>query len=233
MIKASYIWGLIIIFLGLALLLNNLGITDLNIEEVITTYWPVIFIIWGLDLFIDKASRRVRSNLFLGAILIILGLSIIGRNLELFYFDFSLLWNIFWPLILIFIGINILKAGTTSRESNWAIMSGIERKNDWKLSNQSYIAFMGGIDLDLRVAEIPEGNTYLQLTAIMGGIDIIAPGDVEIICKNTSFLGGIDFFHEEAGGIYTSKEYEHKTNVETKKRIIINSQCIMGGIEIK
>lgn len=231
--KSSYFWGILIILLGLALLLNNLGVIDIDIWEIISTYWPVIFIIAGLELVFEKSNRKLRSNLLVGAILIILGLSIVGRNMGLFYFSFSLLWNIFWPLVLILIGINLLRAGTISKDSNWAVMSGIEKTKHWKLSNENYIALLGGIDLDLDVAEIPEGETYLQLTAVLGGIDIRAPKDVDIICRNTSILGGIDFFHEGNGGIFSSKEYEHKANVETKKKIIINSLCFMGGIEIR
>lgn len=230
--RSSVIWGIIIVLIGLGLLLNNLGITNIEIGEIIATYWPTIFIIWGLETIINKNSRKFKSNFIFGVIMILLGFSIIGRNLNLFDFDFSLLWNMLWPLILIFIGIGILKAGTITK-NNWAIMGGIERRNDWKLSDQSYIALMGGIDLDLTVADIPEGETYLELTVIMGGIEIKAPNDTDIICKNTTLLGGIDFFHEDDGGIYMNKEFKHKANVETKKKIFINSHCILGGIEIR
>lgn len=216
--KSSIFWGIIIVLLGLSLLLNNLGITDINIGYIISTYWPIIFIIWGLDLIIGKANRKFRSNFFIGAILVILGLAIIGRNQGLYYFNFALLWKIFWPLLLIFAGISILKANTFSKDSQWAILGAIERKNNWKLDSGTYITLLGGTELDLRTAEIPEGETYLQLNAFLGGIEIKTPEDVDISCRNTSLMGGIEFFHDGNGGIYSNRQYEHKANVETNKK---------------
>src|SRR5690554_3981355 len=204
--RTSFIWGIVIILIGVGLLLNNLGITNLDIGELISTYWPVIFIIWGLDIIIDRNSRKIKSNFIFGAILFILGFAIIGRNLNLFYFDFSLLWNIIWPLILILVGISILRSGAFSKKGSWAVMSGIERRQKgWKLSNQNYTAFLGGIDLDLTVADIPEEETFLELAAILGGIDIRVPDDVNISCNNTSILGGMEFFCEDSGGVFVNK----------------------------
>lgn len=40
-------WGILIILLGLLFLLRNLGLTDLNIWEIATTYWPLVLICIG------------------------------------------------------------------------------------------------------------------------------------------------------------------------------------------
>ena len=40
-------WGILIILLGLLFLLRNLGLTDLNIWEIATTYWPLVLIYIG------------------------------------------------------------------------------------------------------------------------------------------------------------------------------------------
>ncbi|MFW6306718.1 MAG: LiaF transmembrane domain-containing protein [Bacillota bacterium] len=231
--KTSIIWGLIIIMIGFALLLNNLGITDLNIGDIIATYWPLIFVLWGLDTIIDRRNKSNNSNLIFGSILLFLGIALIGRNLDYYYFNISILWKSFWPLLLIFIGVNIIRSGAFTEKSSVAIMSGIEKKNNnWELSNKSYFALMGGIDLDLHKASIPEGETRLELTAIMGGIDIKAPKDINIICENTSILGGINFFDDDSGGIIMNKDFKHES-AGSNKTIYIKSTCIMGGIDIK
>ncbi len=230
--RASFFWGIIIILIGFALILNNLGITDLDIGYLIATYWPVIFIIWGLETITERRKKTSSFNLIFGGILLFLGIAIISRNLGYYEFDFSILWRVIWPLIIILIGINILRSGAFTDRGSVAIMSGIEKKQDgWELTDQNYLALMGGIELDLRVAEIPEGETTLELTAIMGGIDIKAPEDVTIICRNTTILGGIDFFNDGSGGIFTNKDFERK--VVSNKTIVIYSRCIMGVIEIR
>jgi len=134
--KASFLWGIIIVLIGLVLLLNNLGMTNLDIGEIFVIYWPVIFIIWGLETIIEKKHRN-NTNLIFGGLLLILGAGIIGRNLGYFSFDFSILWGILWPLLLILVGINILKSGAFSKKGSIAIMSGFEKKrNGWKLTGQ-------------------------------------------------------------------------------------------------
>lgn len=231
--RTSFLWGVIVVIIGFALLLNNLGMTDLDIGEMFATYWPIIFIIWGLETIIEKKYRN-NTNLIFAGLLLLLGAGIIGRNLGYFSFDFSILWNIFWPLILILIGINILRSEAFTEKGSLAIMSGIEKKrNGWKLTDKSYFALMGGIDLDLTIAEIPQKETTIELTAIMGGIEINAPRDINIICRNTSILGGMNFFHDDSGGILMSKEFERKADTDTNKTIYIYSRCIMGGIDIK
>lgn len=40
-------WGILIILLGLLFLLRNLRLTDLNIWEIATTYWPLVLIYIG------------------------------------------------------------------------------------------------------------------------------------------------------------------------------------------
>src|SRR5690554_103408 len=109
--RTSFIWGVLIVLIGLALLLNNIGITDLNIGELFSRYWPVVFIILGLDILLERNSRKSAFNMVLGTFFFLLGFTIIGRNLDLFEFNFSIVWNLLWPLLLILVGVNILRSG--------------------------------------------------------------------------------------------------------------------------
>lgn len=232
--RSSWIWGVIIVVIGLTLLFNNLGISNINLGDIFSTYWPVLLIFWSIDILTEKQTHKSKGNITIGVIILILGLSILIRNLGYINIDFSILWKIFWPALLILLGINILRGNTHASKSNWAFMSGTERKNQgWKLTDTSHYAFMGGIDLDISVANIPKGETILDLTAIMGGIDVKIPEDITVTCKNTSILGGISFFKDESGGIIINREFNHEGSPESNKKIIIYSTAIMGGIDIK
>ena len=44
--------------------------------------------------------------------------------------------------------------------------------------------------MDLTAAEIPDGETLLDLTAIMGGIDVKIPPDLAVVYEGTAILGG-------------------------------------------
>ena len=89
-------------------------------------------------------------------------------------------------------------------------MGYIEKKDNWKLDNESYFAFMGAAELDLRGAEIPEGESYLKLSALLGAIELKVPDDVNIICKNTSILEDLSFLMK------TMEEYIQISNLNIK-----------------
>ena len=225
--KSRWTIGVATIVLGLALLLDNFGVYDIDISDVV---WPLLFALvlggWGIELLFDRDDTTAKIT---GVILVLIALSIFGREMEWFYFDMSLLWHALWPLLLIFIGIKLLfniKSG-----GKIAFMGGIEIDDKgWQLKDDSYLAVMGGVELDLTTAEIPDGTTEVNLTAIMGGIDVDVPDNVNLICKGSVLLGGIEFLGKDSGGIFATLEKEHR--VDSPKTIIIQATAIMGGVEI-
>jgi hypothetical protein len=117
----SIVWAGILVWAGLVLLANNLGLLDrlrfqgadfpgaealgrLEAWSVILAGAGVLVLIGVLArLLFPEYRRDVGGNLFLGVILIGIGLgNIFG-------------WNIVWPLILIALGISILLRGFLRR----------------------------------------------------------------------------------------------------------------------
>jgi len=235
-------WGFLFITLGIIWLLNNLKIVQVDIVRVILIYWPVLLIIWGIGAITQgldneyngKQKKRFLSGAFLtGIILVVAGAAILGRNIGLYYFNFTILWQAFWPVVLIFIGWNLFRGTSSVGRTHWAVMSGIDMKNsEWKVQSGNYIAFMGGVDLDLTAAEIPEQEIFLNLTAVMGGIKIKVPPEPGIEFDATAFLGGVKFLQEESGGIFASRTFVYEGETGTKRKLIITGRAMMGGIEI-
>ncbi|MFW5986512.1 MAG: LiaF domain-containing protein [Halanaerobiales bacterium] len=233
MLNNSIIWGLLLVVIGALLLANSLGMAEIDVGDIISTYWPLILILFGLKSLQEK-GRNKKGSLWPGFILLLLGLALLARNIGYLDFNTAIIWRLIPPVILIFLGFNLIKGGAFSKKSSWAVMSGIEQKQSgWQLENKSYGAFMGGVELDLRNAEIPEGETVLDLTAVMGGIDIRAPENINIVLKNTSILGGAKLFQDDSGGILVNRELTYNSPEKTTKNLTIYSRCIMGGIEIK
>ena len=235
--------GILAILFGLLWFLNNIGLTQTDIGRLFVVYWPVLLILWGAEVLIrdvaygsqgESRSTGICSTILNGAILIVIGALILGSNLGIYRLDFSIVWKIFWPVVLILIGWSLLRGTTSTGGTHWAIMSGIELRNKgWRLESGNMLAFMGGIDLDMTVAEIPEEETVLNLTAVMGGIEVRVPNDVSVECEGTAILGGVTFFGETAGGVISSRRFGGKEVDTSKKKVIIYCRTIMGGIEIK
>ncbi len=240
-----FLVGIIVLLIGISALLNVLGITDFNIRTIIFTYWPVFLIIWGVSNLSDYfgghseegETRVIRSlgQLIAGLIFIVIGFLILGRNLNLIDVDMALFWRLFWPIIIIIFGISLIRgvAPAKGAKSHLAFMGGIDiGKKPFTLQSGTYFAFMGGIDMDLRSAEIPEGETVLDLTAVMGGIDIVVPSDLPVICEGTAILGGVEFLKEASGGIISTKKVEYLPE-ESSRRVRFVVRALMGGVDIQ
>ena len=236
-------FGLLLIALGVIWLLNNLAVAQINLGELISTYWPVFLIAWGIDMMgrglwsgrkKEREKKSSSGGLVTGLVLLVLGGIFLGRNMGFYELDLSLFWKVFWPIILILIGWSLFRGTAGAGGLHWAVMSGLELKNPgWKVTDGSYLAFMGGVDMDLTVANIPEQEITLNLTAVMGGIDVRVPPGIAVECAGTAFLGGITFFQEEGGGIIAVRRFASEGVPEGKKKLIIKGLAIMGGVEIK
>ncbi len=246
-INGRLLFGLAILIVGVLLLLNNLNIgVQINIRDLLH-YWPIIPLILGLNwLFLSfgSASGAEGSKAYFSwgqfvtsLIVIAFGGVYLGRNLGLFDFDTAIFWNMVWPLVLILIGFSLLRGRsvTSGGAGRVTIMSGskVGGSQPWKLESGSYFALMGGIEIDLTAAELAEGETVLDLTAIMGGIEITVPQGMPITCEGSAILGGVSFLGQEDGGIVGSRRFETNQVAGADQLVRIQAQAIMGGVEIK
>ncbi len=246
-ISGRLIVGLAVLIIGVILLLNNLGVgIEIEVREILRL-WPVIPLILGLNwLFLSFGSSEGAEGKkvffswgqFITALIAIaIGVIFLGRNLGLFEVDTSMFFNLLFPVILILIGFNLLRGRAQSSGSGgrFTFMGGanVGGAEPWKLEGGSYFAFMGGIEMDLTKAEVPEGETVLDLTAIMGGIEVKIPRDLAVIYEGSAVLGGVSFKDQEDGGIIASRKIEQNIDQLNGRRVRIQARAIMGGVEIK
>jgi hypothetical protein len=88
------------------------------------------------------------------------------------------------------------------------------------LRTGTVMAFMGGVELDLRHASIVDGAT-LSLRAFMGGIDVLVPAGWRVEVAKSVVMGGITNRTDPDGG-------DHDAPL-----LLIDAVIAMGGIEIR
>ena len=81
---------------------------------------------------------------------------------------------------------------------------------------------MGTIELNLKNAIISE-DVYINVTAIMGGVDIYVPANVRVVTDGCAVI---------MGGVDVNVSYANFHSADSP-RVIITGTCVMGGIEIK
>jgi len=97
--EGRFFWGLFLVIIGILFLFEQLGY--LNFGEVLSKYWPAIFILIGISIYIGKGFRKSGSALFLiflGTFMLLIKLQVIERYL----------WRYIWPALLIFLGLWII-----------------------------------------------------------------------------------------------------------------------------
>ena len=217
-------FGITIAALGGVLLLRNLEIIKFDSWNVFWgTVWAVGLILAGLTTIISSRKMLTRAwGLLLMAAGVSIGLNAYG------IIDVSI-WKIFWPVMLIAIGLTVSvgsgcckrskkSAADGSGSEKIAIFYGEESRVKGDYTGGSVTAIFGGVDLDLRQAEIKDG-AVIDIFTFCGGVNINMPDDV--IVKN------------EVRGILGGSEDKTVSKSSARKTIYLRGECVLGGLEVK
>ena len=221
---SNLLWGLVFIVVGVIIGLNALDITDINI--FFDGWWTLFIIVpCFIGLFKDEDKTGNLIGLIIGVCLLLGCIDIV---------EFSLIWKLIVPVILVMIGLSFIfkdtlnskirkeikKLNKTETKEYCSCFSGqtIDFNNE-EFMGCSVSAIFGGVKCDLRNAII-NSDVVINATSIFGGITIYVPESVNVKISSTSIFGGV------------SDERKNKTK-DSKHTIYINTTSMFGGIEIK
>jgi predicted membrane protein len=228
-VSPQFILGILIIFIGAVFMLDNL---DIIYAGDFLRFWPAFLIVFGVS---KIAQSRNNAGQIFGWIIVAVGSMMLLDRLHFISFR---VWD-WWPVVLIFIGLNFLRGSwqrkkyrhdnmpvdatvdTDSYIKNIAMMSGVKRIITSKeFRGGELSAVMGGCEIDLREADISGTEAVIDVNIVMGGLEIRVPMGWTISVEASPIMGGVE-----------DKTYPPKEGVS--KRLIITGTIIMGGIEIK
>lgn len=110
---------------------------------------------------------------------------------------------------------------TRSQKTLVAFMSGVMRKGPWTVPKTiNAIAIMGGIELDLRFAQLTAPVTEIQILAVMGGVSVIVPPGVRVESEGFAIMGG---FGNEVGDPASS----------SAPIVRLTGFAFMGGVDVR
>lgn len=223
----NILWGLALIIIGIIIGLKSLGIA--NIDIFFDGWWTLFIIVpCFIDLFTDEEKTGNIIGILIGVALLLSCQNII---------DFDIVWKLFFPTILIIIGLSFIFKDTFGKKVNEKIKE-IEKdspnKNecvatfseqnvkldDEKFEGVDINAIFGSVKYDL-TRSIIEKDSVINATSIFGGTEIYIPQNVKVKIKSTSIFG-------------SAKDERKSTKTEEgTATIYINSTCLFGGVTIK
>ncbi len=222
----TIVWGLVLVVVGVVVALNALEITDI---DIFFEGWWTLFIIVpcfiGIFTSADKTANIV--GVLVGVFLLLCCQDIL---------EFSLLWKLGIPVIIVVIGLKMIFGGLFKQKSEkitkhiknnganiekfGATFSGSETNFSGQMFYGAELyALFGGVTCDLREAFI-EQDCVIKANAIFGGIDILVPEGVNVKVHSTSIFGGVD-----------SKKHQNSSG--NSYTIFVHANCIFGGVDIK
>jgi len=221
---SSVLWGIILVALGVIFALNALDIADI---DVFFDGWWTLFIIvpCTVGLFTEREKTGNLIGIAVGVFLLLCCQDIL---------EFSILWKLLVPAIIIIIGLKMVLTGVFGNQANeilkkmklegrecksgCAVFSGCDLNYAGEVFEGAELtAVFGGVDCDLKHAFIQK-DCAIQVTAIFGGIDIFVPENVNVKVSSNSIFGGV-----------SNKTAVHKD----APTIYISGTCMFGGVEIQ
>ncbi len=191
------IFGAVLLAAGVILALNAFELTDIDI--FFKGWWTLFIIIPSLvGVFTERDKSASLFGLLIGVLFLLSELEII---------DFSLVWKIAVPAVIVIIAIKMIVNGAKKKDrreedfnivtpenapSTYAIFGGKDLSFDGQpFEGTEIVAVFGGIDCDLRGAII-EKDCKITVVSVFGGADIIVPKNVRVVVDSTSVFGGCD-----------------------------------------
>jgi predicted membrane protein len=234
--------GVIIVGIGVALLLRNMG---LLLPNWLFT-WPMILIIIGIY---SGFKHNFRHNSWL--ILIAIGSFFLIQD----FIPELHLAAYFWPLVIIGIGIIYIirprndswgrwrdghHAYRRKQRQSWAgfaneesvdsndefsissIFSGVKRNIISKNFKRGQIrSIFGGAEIDMTQADMTEPS-FIKLEVIFGGVSLVVPSNWSVQNEVDGLFHGVE-----------DKRYNPSVTMDPNKVLVLKGNCVFGGIEIK
>ncbi len=217
--------GIVLILIGVAFIGRTLDFFPRQIMHYVFS-WKMILIVLGV-IFIST-----RENKTTGWILLIIGLMFLIPDVV--HIPYSIR-RLFWPSVLIIIGLLIILRSTSVRRSSEqsgssdyiddiAILGG----GDQVITSENFkggriTALFGGSKIDLTKATLAPGQNVIDVFCMFGGSAIIVPENWNVKVDVVAILGGFsDKRHIKSG-----------TTMDVGKEIVIKGFVMFGGGDIK
>ncbi|MCF8364969.1 MAG: cell wall-active antibiotics response protein [Bacteroidales bacterium] len=231
----TLIFAVIIIAAGALLLLRSVGILPWEVSRVLLSWQMLLIVIGVFNIF--SSQHKVSGYILLG----IGGFFMLDK---FYYWDISF-WQVFWPMVLIGVGVAVLVNYQKNQRFGYhfnhdgmrdkgsdnddyidevTIFSGTEKT----ITSQNFrggkiTSIFGGSEINLSQANLSPERNSIEVVSIFGGSTLIVPPDWDVKVNVTAVFGG-----------FSDKRYK-RTGVEKDYNKFLNVQgvVIFGGGEIK
>jgi predicted membrane protein len=233
------VFGTLVLGAGVTLLGFNTGYLPAEMKHIVFSWQSLLVAIGFINIF-DRKSWPF------GLVLMLVGGVYLSSMTNQLAFDFH---AIFWPVLLIGIGLMIVLKKTFGWKHKKECGGGRKKWNDQlqatylaegKINESNVFGgskriiteeqfrggkienVFGGSEIDFRNSKLAEGENVLEINSVFGGIVMIVPSDWNIVIEMQSVMGG-----------FVDKRRVLNTENQNGPKLIIRGSSVFGGGEIK
>lgn len=219
--------GLLLIVIGTLFLLENVGIIPYEVKRYVFSWQGWIIMIGSVFLI-------TRPNKPTGLIMITIGFFFLIPEILDVNFDA----HIYWPVILILLGVFFLVRHQRSSDSpradkgesqmDWLDDTSVFGGGDVVVTSENFRGgratyIFGGSTVNLSKAKLNEGKAIIDIFAMFGGCTFIVPSDWNVRVEVTAIFGGFS----------DKRKPNPDTAIDMKKELVIKGTVLFGGGEVK
>jgi len=225
--KRFYI-GVILILIGGILILERLDLIPWNVADLLIS-WQMLLIVIGTLLLFGRNFVAGFILMGIGGFFILPEITEVPDELK----------QLYGPLALVIVGLLLL---FRHKGCNRQIREGVKRKqfdqfddfvifggreifiNAQDLKGGRATSIFGGIEYDLRQANLAPEGAIIDCICIFGGTGIKVPANWNVKNEVTTILGA---FSDKRGDTF------QQTEINPSKTLVIKGITLFGGVEIK
>ncbi|WP_160847648.1 cell wall-active antibiotics response protein LiaF [Pontibacillus yanchengensis] len=249
----TYIIALGFIALGAFLILTNLDIISLEISNAFHFSYP--FFIFGMGVFIILDTiRGNQDGLGFGSFLIVFGGLLIADRFDYVEFNFLEFWRL-WPLLFIYIGISFFSPSKKKKKPKVYVSKDndvddeyIKKKHkkkrnvaigdhrfdqpNWNVESMDLWNVIGDYHVDFTKAFIPDQETSISISGVIGDVKVIIPEHVDFQIHATIKTGDIRVLDEKSEGLNRDIHFKTPGYEEATKKLDLDVHFKIGDIKV-
>ncbi|QQZ08287.1 cell wall-active antibiotics response protein LiaF [Heyndrickxia vini] len=248
------LFSVVLLVIGIALLLINVGVISLEIREFFVMFIPILLVLAGIVYFIKCIRNKSSISILFALYFTIYGSLLMLNQQKIISFTYGDWWKL-WPVFFIYLAVNMLffkgkaqivvefNSTQNSEDEKTKKVKGKRYKksliNDmhfneqnWPLQSMDLHTNIGDFYFDFNKAFIPEEETTIKIKSRIGDVKMLVPEDIPIKIEVKTKVGDIRLFDLKSTDMKPHLYYESPTYHEAIKKIDITIEMGIGDIRI-
>ncbi|MDL4842768.1 cell wall-active antibiotics response protein LiaF [Aquibacillus rhizosphaerae] len=244
--------AIIIILLGTALVLINVGLVSWEFAEAWLYVYPAFFILLGCKWFFD--GLKGKGGLWTGSFLTVFGGLLLMDRFELLEFKFMDIYKL-WPLLIVYLGFSLFGSSNKRKKKKTFqfIFDSDDHKDsekmygkkqkfvvgdhkfntpNWKVEPLELWNAVGDYHIDFTKAFIPDKEIPIRIQGWAGDVRILMPENIDFSLEAHVKAGDINVFGQSAEGINRTLTFVTPNYEVATRKLTIYLSLKAGSIRV-